>query len=108
MVAVSLCPVPWGIVRATQPQPVRVRWVLGLGLPPGRVGKGEARGQGYKSQCFQHLSAYLALARVTDCDTKFPARVTDGDRPPWRAPPATWSRPPCVCPGSRPWPLAAP
>src|SRR5262249_27346468 len=98
---------PLRVPHASSPQPVHVRWVLGLGLPPGRVGKEQAPYQHHTSRYFRHFATRLALARVTDCDTQTPGGVTDCDKSPWRGPPATWLRLPCVCPGSRRWPLAA-
>src|SRR6266571_8915835 len=85
--------------RASQPQSVRVRWVLGLASPPGRVERTRPWRQ-HNYQYFRWLWTDLVLPWVTDFDTLSPGGVTDCDRARWRASPATRSRPPCACPGS--------
>src|SRR5439155_26484870 len=80
--------VPCRVPHASSPQSVRVRRVLGLGSPPGRVERRWADDP-YNFQCFQVLLTSGVPVWVTDCDTRTPGGVTDCDRTPWRAPPAT-------------------
>src|SRR5262245_9281526 len=98
---------PCHVPRALQPQSVRVRWVLGLGSPPGRVERRWADDP-YNFRYFQGLLTSGVPVWVTDFDTRTPGGMTDFDRARWRAPLATQSRPPCVCPGSHRGPPAAP